>query len=93
MCIFLYAHATSSVQSRIQELSQALMPTALQTGAALVDPLVNNLFSRLKAELQAYKEKAEEARADYEAKTFTPERYGLVSGLVALFLGQWCRAC
>ena len=70
-CIAIY----TQLQGRINELNQALVPSTLQVRAALVDPLVNNLCNRLKAELLAYKEKAEEARADLEAVKFAPDRY------------------
>lgn len=54
--------------------------------AALVDPLVNNLCNRLKAELLAYKEKAEEARADLEAVKFVPDRCGCIYYIIHIYI-------
>jgi hypothetical protein len=51
-----------------------MTPSALQVRSGLLDPLVNNLIIRLRAELDWFKKRYEEAQAELNATKFTPGR-------------------
>ena len=62
------------MQTQIQELKQAQNTSAAQLRTMLLDPAVNIMFQRMKKEMDASKEKLEQAQNDLAAWKFTPDR-------------------
>ena len=62
------------LQTQIQELKQAQNTSAAQLRTMLLDPAVNIMFQRMKKEMDASKEKLEQAQNDLAAWKFTPDR-------------------
>ena len=62
------------LQTQIQELKQAQNTSAAQLRTMLLDPAVNIMFQQMKKEMDASKEKLEQAQNDLAAWKFTPDR-------------------
>jgi len=59
--------------TQLQELKQAQTPSAQQLQTMLIDPAVNLLFEKMKAELTETKDRLEQAQNDLSAWKFTPD--------------------
>ncbi len=62
-------------QNQIQELKQAQNTSTAQLRTMLLDPAINIMFQRMKKEMDAGKEKLEQAQNDLAAWKFTPDRF------------------
>lgn len=62
------------MQSQVHDLKQAQSPENSQLNSMMIDPAVNLLFKRMKAELTDAKDKLEQAQNDLSAWKFTPDR-------------------
>lgn len=58
----------------MHDLKQAQSPENSQLNSMMIDPAVNLLFKRMKAELTDAKDKLEQAQNDLSAWKFTPDR-------------------
>ena len=70
----------SDLKSQVHELKQAQTAEGSQLHRMLIDPAVNLVFSRMKAQLSDYKEKLEQAQTDLSAWKFTPDRLAETEG-------------
>ena len=61
-------------QSQLHDLKQAQTSDNSQLHQTLIDPAVNLVFERMKAQLSDYKEKLDQAQSDLSAWKFTPDR-------------------
>jgi len=61
------------LMTQIHEMKQTQTPSANQLQEMLLDPAVNLLFEKMKAELTETKEKLEQAQNDLNAWKFTPD--------------------
>lgn len=59
--------------SQVHDLKQAQSPENSQLNSMMIDPAVNLLFKRMKAELTDAKDKLEQAQNDLSAWKFTPD--------------------
>ena len=63
-----------TLKSQVHELKQAQTSEGSQLHRMLIDPAINLVFSRMKAQLSDYKEKLDQAQTDLSAWKFTPDR-------------------
>lgn len=61
-------------QTQIQYLKQVQQPSAAQLRSSMVDPAINLIFLKMKAELEQTKDKLEQAQNELSAWKFTPDR-------------------
>ena len=73
-------------QNQIQELKQAQNTSTAQLRTMLLDPAINIMFQRMKKEMDAGKEKLEQAQNDLAAWKFTPDRFVSVISLTEKIL-------
>ncbi|XP_028809488.1 pre-mRNA-splicing regulator WTAP [Denticeps clupeoides] len=59
--------------TQIQYLKQVQQPSAAQLRSSMVDPAINLLFLKMKAELEQTKDKLEQAQNELSAWKFTPD--------------------
>lgn len=55
-------------------MKQAQNPSTAQLRSMLLDPAINLMFQRMRKDMDAYKEKLEQAQNDLAAWKFTPDR-------------------
>lgn len=65
---------TKLLQSQLHDFKQAQNSENSQLHQTLIDPAVNLVFERMKAQLSDYKEKLDQAQSDLSAWKFTPDR-------------------
>ena len=74
------------MQAQVHDLKQAQSPENSQLNSMMIDPAVNLLFKRMKAELTDAKDKLEQAQNDLSAWKFTPDRLVLQTCILIYYI-------